>query len=282
MKALPFNIPKPKNESLVFQIDREHIFYEQFHQHEEIQISYIVRGTGTLIVGDSINEFNSGDILIIGGLIPHVFKSEPINDEDSEMFTLFFAKNSFGNEFFNLPDLVATKSFFEKAEMGAKVISHKSEIIEWFQKLPNSDKIEQLGILLKILDTISKARTSRLSNFIYKKNYTDIEGKRMGDVLKFVMEHYSEQITLEQISDEAHLSKNAFCRYFKKRTNKTFFQFLIEIRIENACKLLVNEPERAITSICEQCGFNNMANFNRKFKALKGCTPSNYRHKFTN
>lgn len=102
----------------------------------------------------------------------------------------------------------------------------------------------------------------------------------MGKVYDYAMEKYGENITLEEIAERANMTKNAFCRYFKKRTNKTFFQFLIEIRIENACKLMLKQPELSIGTIAEQCGFNNIANFNRKFKTYKHCTPTQYRAQF--
>ncbi len=281
MRVLPFKIPKPKDEALVYQVDREKIFYGQLHQHSEIQISYIEKGSGSLIVGDSINEYNAGDILVIGGYVPHVFRSDTSTSSDeSVMYTLFFDYNSFGKGFFKLTDLTPTHDFFTKSEFGMKVLSNKEEIIALFDGLPDQNKVEQIATLLMVINLIAKSETQPLSSFVYRKIYSDDEGKRMSNVLKFAMEHYHDPITLEQISEKASMSKNAFCRYFKKRTNKTFFQFLIEIRIENACKLIVNQPELSISLISEQCGFSNIANFNRKFKELKGCTPSKYRSQF--
>ena len=280
MKVLPFKIPKPKNEALVYQIDNEWVFYDQLHQHAEIQISFIERGTGTLLVGDTINEYLNNDIVVIGGFLPHVFRSDSDSPEISTMHTLFFDYNSFGEIFFKLPDMTETKDFFKKSMYGMKIISNKERIIDNFKKLSNQNNVEQIGTLLYIINEITKAKTIPLSSFIYAKTYSDPEGKRMNDVVNFAMEKFRDPIKLEEISDLANMSKNAFCRYFKKRTNKTFFQFLIEIRIENACKLIVNKPELSISLISDQCGFSNIANFNRKFKELKGCTPSQYRIKF--
>ncbi|MFD2101564.1 AraC family transcriptional regulator [Flagellimonas iocasae] len=280
MRVLPFKIPKPKDEALVYQVDREKIFYGQLHQHGEIQISYIEKGSGSLIVGDSINDYKEGDILVIGGYIPHVFRSDANASDESVMYTLFFDYGSFGKDFFKLADLAPTHDFFTLAEHGMKVLSNKDEIIALFNKLSQQNKVEQIASLLLVINEIAKSETQPLSSFVYRKIYSDDEGKRMSNVFKFAMEHYHEQITLDQISEKANMSKNAFCRYFKKRTNKTFFQFLIEIRIENACKLIVNQPDLSISLICEQCGFTNIPNFNRKFKELKGCTPSKYRSQF--
>lgn len=277
MKVLPFKIPKPENEALIYQVDREIVFYDQLHQHGEIQISYIEKGAGSLIVGDTINEYNENDILVIGADVPHVFRSDPNASDESIMYTLFFTKNSFGKEFFEISDLNSTHNFFKDAEYGMKVLSFKKKIIKQFNKLKEQNKIEHIATLLHIINLISKSETSALSSFVYKKKYTDDEGKRMNVVFKYAMENYYEPITLEDISEKANMSKNSFCRYFKKRTNKTFFQFLIEIRIENACKLIYKNPDLSIAMISEQCGFQNTANFNRKFKEIKGVTPTHYR-----
>lgn len=280
MKVLPFKIPKPKNEALVYQIDREQVFYDQLHQHGEIQISYVEKGKGTLIVGDSLNEYKMGDILVIGSFIPHVFRSDTKVKEESLMHTLFFDRDSFGKDFFALADLLTTQSFFKKSKYGMRVLSNKKKITILFKELAHQNKVEQIASLLMIINLITRSRTSPLSSFVYGKSFSDHEGKRMSDVYEYAMERYNQEITLDEIAETANMSKNAFCRYFKKRTNKTFFQFLIEIRIESACKQLSGQPEHPISQISEQCGFSNIANFNRKFKELKGCTPSQYRNQF--
>lgn len=280
MKVLPFKIPKPQDEALVYQIDREQVFYDQLHQHGEIQISYVEKGAGSLIVGDSINEYKAGDILVIGSFVPHVFRSDTRIKDESLMHTLFFDQDSFGRSFFQLADLSSIQHFFKKAEFGMRVTSRQGNIIPLFLALQEQDKVEQIASLLLIINQINKSKTAPLSAFVYRKSFTDDEGKRMSKVYDYAMEHYREPITLDEITEKANMTKNAFCRYFKKRTNKTFFQFLIEIRIENACKLLLKNPELSIASISEQCGFNNIANFNRKFKEFKHCTPTQYRHQF--
>ena len=277
MKVLPFKILKPEKEALVYQEDRKENFYDQLHQHEEIQISLIVKGAGSLIVGDTINEYKENDILVIGDNIPHVFRSDISISKESIMYTLFFTKTSFGKDFFNLADMHNIHDFFKGAEFGMKIISQKPKIIKHFNKLKKQSKIERIASLLKIINFIIHSKKTALSSFVYKKKYTNDEGKRMRNVFKYAMENFHEPIALENVAEKANMSKNAFCRYFKKRTNKTFFQFLIEIRIENACKLLNNNKGLSISSISELCGFQNITNFNRKFKELKGIPPSHYR-----
>ncbi|GHA46689.1 AraC family transcriptional regulator [Salinimicrobium marinum] len=280
MKVLPFKIPKPEDGALVYQEDHEIVFYDQLHQHEEIQISYIAAGSGSLIVGDSINYYKKNDILVIGENIPHVFRSDANASSKSIMYTLFFTRNSFGKGFFKINDLIELDTFFKNSIYGMKITSNQTKIIFQFERLRNINGIERIASLLIILNLILSSEKERLSSFVYNKKYTDAEGKRMNEVFQYVMDRFNEPISLDEIAATANMSKNAFCRYFKKRTNKTFFQFLIELRIENACKLLYKNKELSVALISELCGFQNIANFNRKFKALKNMTPSKYRLQF--
>jgi len=280
LNILPFKIPKPKKDALVYQEDHEIIFYGQLHQHEEIQISLIVAGSGSLIVGDSIRDYNINDILIIGENVPHVFRSDINTSSESVMFTLFFKKTSFGKDFFDLSDLSELEHFFHETEYGIRILSKKRGIIKNFKRLIHLNRIERIASLLKILSIILQSKKEPLSSFVYRKKYTEFDGKRMNEVLQYAMDHFQESISLDEISEKANMSKNAFCRYFKKRTNKTFFHFLIEIRIEHACKLLYKNQDLSISAISELCGFQNIANFNRKFKELKGVTPTKYRSQF--
>lgn len=276
MKALPFKIPKAKNIGLLYQEDKGVYFYDKFHQHEEIQLCYIINGEGTLIVGDSIEEYKKGDVIVIGGNQPHVFKSDTTSVKKSYMISLFFTEVSFGEQFFKLDDFKEVTSFFNKSKTGFKVLSHKEKLDRLFLKLPKSRDLERFIVFIKIIDVILKAETKSLSSFIYNKNYTDNEGKRMRDIMDYTLTNFNKKIELEEIAEVANMTSNAFCRYFKQRTNKTYFSFLNELRIEKACKLL-QDKDYLITEISEKSGFKNISNFNRKFKELKGITPSSYR-----
>ncbi len=277
MKVLPFQIPKPENNALIYQEDKEMVFYDKFHQHEEIQVSYIAKGEGTLVVGDTINYYKKGDVLAIGSNLPHVFKSDSSSNIMSEMLTLFYLKDAFGTSFFELDEFGELKTFFKNVDYGFKV-SPKSKTLEtYFQQLAESSKLQRFIILLEILKILSKSRVQLLSSFIYDKKYTDSEGKRMRDVLDFTMQNYHLQVSLEEVAEVSAMTKNAFCKYFKKRTNKSYFTFLNELRIENACKLLLTTKNLSIAEIAYKSGFNNISNFNRQFKSIKKTVPLEYR-----
>ncbi|WP_417195145.1 AraC family transcriptional regulator [Bizionia sp.] len=277
MKVLPFKIPKPEQDTLIYQEDFETSFYDKLHQHEEIQFSIILEGEGTLIVGDTVNFYSKNDILILDSNMPHVFKSDVKASEHSRMLSLFFTKESFGSDFFDLEELLELQKFFKRSKHGFKVTSHKKVLKKLFLKLEASSKLERFIVLLQLMKIASQANYESLSSFIYDKKYSDNEGKRMRDVLAFTMNQYTTNITLDAVAEVSNMTKNAFCKYFKKRTNKTYFQFLNELRIENSCKLMQTQTDSSISEIAYQSGFNNISNFNRQFKMIKGKSPNNYR-----
>jgi len=277
MKVFPFKIPKPEQDALIFQEDKGSVFYNKLHQHEEIQISLIVEGEGTLIVGDTINYYEQGDVLVIGGHLPHVFKSDPNTSTHSHMLSLFFTRDSFGVTFFELEELQEIDLFFKLAKNGFRITSSKEAIIALFFELKETSKFERFIVLLRLLKLISSSNSKSLSSFIYEKKYNAIEGKRLSDVFEYTMTNYQKNISLKEISEIATMTKNAFCKYFKKRTNKTYFQFLNELRIEHACKLLRSNNDLSVAEIAYQSGFNNISNFNRQFKSIKKISPSEYK-----
>lgn len=276
MKVLPFKIPKPEQDAFVFQIDLEDAFYDKLHQHEEIQISLIVEGEGTLIVGDTINYYATNDVIVIGSNIPHVFKSDLNAASHSHMLSLFFTKASFGKDFFDLEELLEVQKFFKRAKHGFKITSKQELMKLLFFQLEKASKLNRFLILLQLLKNASLANYKSLSSFIYDKKYSINEGKRMRNVFEFTMNHFDKTITLDAVSEVANMTKNAFCKYFKKRTNKTYVQFLNELRIEHACKLIEPKKDISIQEIAEASGFKNISNFNRQFKSLKKVSPSQY------
>ncbi len=190
MKVLPFKIPKPENKAFIYQEDLEVFFYDKLHQHEEIQISLIVNGEGTLVIGDSVTDYKPNDILVIGSHLPHVFKSEKYPSEKSYMLSLFFTYRSFGEHFFELEELQELQSFFKRAAYGFKITSSKKRISNLFLALKTASKFERFIFLLELIKIASNSGYKSLSSFIYEKKYNDIEGKRMRDVMEFTMNNY--------------------------------------------------------------------------------------------
>ncbi len=277
MKIYPFKIPKPKENQLIVQEDQQSTFYNKLHQHEEIQISLIVKGQGKLLAGDSIHQYTNQDLFVIGSNLPHMFQSN-FCKEDSHMISLFFTKSTFGETFFNIPDVMDLNSFFTSSESGFKVLSQKTKIIDKIHQILQSSKTKRFIVFLELMLLLKQTKKTMLTKFIYTKVLSSGEGERLRVVVDFVIQNFDKQIQLRQVAKMAFLTPNAFCRFFKQRTNKTFFQFLIEIRIEHACQLLISKKDLSISEIAELSGFNSSTNFNKKFKMLKGVNPSKYRY----
>ena len=165
----------------------------------------------------------------------------------------------------------------EKEKM--KRIDHvtKEEAKKCFLKLKHATKLEKLILFFKILNTISHAQYEVLDSFIYKKIYDDNEGERMSAIFVYSMKNFAREIDLNQIAAIAFMTPNSFCRYFKQRTNITYFQFLIKIRIEHACTLLSSHSDIAVAEIAVRSGFKNISNFNRQFKSIKKLSPLKYK-----
>lgn len=279
MKVLPFKIPKPENVTLYLQEYKGESFYEKLHQHKEIQISIVLKGEGTYIIGDCVGDFKQNDIFVLGENLPHVFKRDKAFKSDTSMLSIFFTKNSYGEDFFKFPEFEHFDDFFNNSILGYKVYSNLKELTEILSVIRDKSKYQKFTSFLEILNLIAKAEKRELSSLINLKKYAGDEGKRMSDIFQYSMDNFHKEVSLHDIANIANMTPNAFCRYFKQRTNKTFVNFLIDIRIGNACKLLAKKNDLSITEISYKSGFNNLANFNRKFKATKGITPSEYRKK---
>ena len=278
MKVYPFKIPKPNNNVLIYQEDIEVVFYDKLHQHDEIQISYIEKGNGTLLVGNSFTNYYTGNVFVIGSNVPHAFKSDTSKNETSKMLTLFFTKESFGTSFFKLEEFEEIESFFLNSLHGFQVTSQLTEIKEIFNKLKKATKLERFIILIALLKLLSESDINLLSNYTYAKKLSDSEGKRMRKVFDYTLKNADQKISLDEIASVANMTKNAFCKFFKKRTNKTYINYLTELRIENACKILKSNKDMAIVDVAFKAGFYNISNFNRRFKELKKMTPLTFRN----
>ena len=276
MKALPFTIPKHDSALLLFQRDREVVFYDRFHQHEAIQISFIVSGEGELLAGDRIRRYKTGDAFIIGSYLPHLFKTDASIDEESEMITVFFARADL-DRLLDFEELTQLESLLNEMDLGISLDSNQEEVGAYISQIETASSLNRLSLFFSLLELISVSNRSVLSSVLPRKMLSENEGMRMQAVMNFTLDSLSDQIKLEEVAELANMSTNAFCRYFKQRTNKSYFQFLLEIRVEHACNLLTSKVDLSISEVSELSGFQNLSNFNRRFKKEKGVSPSQFR-----
>ncbi len=276
MKVHPFQIPKRLHQNLLVQVDREMVFYNKLHQHAEIQFTLIVKGKGKLIVGDSVHPFEEGNFFVIAPHSPHLFKNDK-TDEMAHKISLFFTETTFGKSFFKLPDLEELQPLLDISKEGFQVIGNTEAIKKTMMLLPDLEKLDRFVYFFSLLKNLIYADKKTLTNFISQKKMGSSQGQRMQTIFDYVVTHFQNEIDLNTISGKVHMTPNAFCKFFKQHTNKTFFQFLIELRIEHACQLLNRSDDRlSILEISEQSGFSSISNFNRQFKKLKKVIPSRF------
>ena len=280
MKIVPFRIPKNTEEAFRVQVDDLPHLYNHLHQHPEIQLTLIKESNGTLIAGDYVGHFHSGDVFVIGGSQPHVFRNEEKffkKGSRAIAITIFFDEATLGENFWNLEEMKSLQQFLKNSSGGFRFTGKKKKLLaEKISSIVNADGIDRLIIFLEILKELgSRKEMQPLSKPIIQRNIKSYDGSRLNNVIEFTFKEYQRTITLKEVSALANLTPEAFCKYFKTRTRKTYINFLNEIRINHACRLLTED--RTISDICYDCGFTNLSNFNRIFKKLKKVSPGEWR-----
>ncbi len=280
MKIVPFRIPKNSEEAYRVQVDDLPHLYNHLHQHPEIQLTVIKESHGTLIAGDYVGPFHAGDVFVIGSNQPHVFR----NDEKyfrkksrAIAITIFFDEITLGENFWLLQEMKPLWQFLKNSSGGFRITGKKKKLLaEKLSAIAGATGIDRLIIFLEIMKELGNRKEMQaLAKPITQRNIKTYDGNRLNKVIEFTFQEFHRQITLSEVSSLANLTPEAFCKYFKTRTRKTYISFLNEIRINHACRLLTEE--RTIANICYDCGFTNLSNFNRIFKKIKKTTPAEWR-----
>ena len=280
MKVVPFQIPKNTEEAFRVQVDQLPHLYNHLHQHPEIQLTLIKESHGTLIAGDYVGPFHAGDVFVIGGNQPHVFR----NDEKffrkrskAIAITIFFDETTFGKNFWMLEEMNPLQLFLKNSSGGFRITGRKKKFLaEKLLSIANAKGIDRLIIFLEILKTLgSRKEMQPLAKPILQRNIKSYDGNRLNKVIEFTFKEFQRPITLKEVAALANLTPEAFCKYFKTRTRKTYINFLNEIRVNHACRLLTED--KSIATICYDCGFMNLSNFNRIFKKIRQMSPGEWR-----
>jgi AraC-like DNA-binding protein len=265
---------------------RESHFDPNWHFHPQYQIFLVLEGTGTRFIGDHIKQFSPGDLVFLGPNLPHLWRSDKQYFEmnmglNTHGIVVYFTEECLGQGFFEKLEMASIKQLFEKSKRGIELSAKTRDAIEiQMKEIVHKTGFDLVLSLLSILNEISHSHDLlMLSSIGYTNNFKVSETSRMQKVHDFVMNNFQRNIELEEVARLANMSPSAFCRYFKARANKTFFDFISEIRIGHACKLLIDE-NLSVTQISYQSGFNTLSNFNRQFKAITGKSPVQYQKEY--
>ncbi|WP_420400494.1 AraC family transcriptional regulator [Flagellimonas sp.] len=260
---------------------------QDWHYHKELELIYFIKSTGTRYVGNSIGNFGPGELYLIGSNVPHLFRNHKEYYENNQeiegvdLIVVKFEKEFLGETFVELTESSKIQMLFEKANRGLKFSKAVSYLVHSHMVgLVGSQGLASVIGILNILDILSISENCKtLCAEEISHSFRKDEKERMAKIISFLNENFDKKIELKEVASIANMTPNAFCRYFKKRTKKSFSQFLNEIRIRHACKLLI-EGRLQIATICYQSGFNTLTNFNRQFKSLMNITPTEYMKKY--
>jgi len=261
----------------------------RWHRHAEVELVCFHRGSGTQFVGDDIRRFAPGDVILVGSNLPHYWHyDEEYQAEGNDQGTPFatvvhFVENFWGERFLMLTENAMLRNVLDRARRGLSVRGEPRELIAGLmEKLHAAEGPYRVMLLMECLIAANRAEeTDALASLGFRGDHAEQESERINAIYKYALVHFHEKIRLEKIASVAGLSPNSFCRYFKSRTGKQFSQFLIEIRIGNACKMLINHNVN-IKQICYASGFQNFTCFYKQFKQITGKTPAAYQQAFSN
>lgn len=253
----------------------------KIHSHSNYELNFIKRGWGRRYVGDNITSFQAGDLVLMGPNLPHCWEVKgTYKKKEPKCIVIHFQENFLGSEFINTPELKPVLELLRKSNQGLYFKGPQIiEVRKQLEKILEADGLKSLIGLLKIFCLLLEFEGQvYLSTPGYIKQANQLDFQKINKIYEYIFVNFQEDITLEEVADLVNITPGSLCRYFKNKTGKTLFDFLKEVRIGYACKLL-NVTNKTITEICYESGYNTLAHFNTQFKELKNMTPSEFRKK---
>ncbi len=258
-------------------------FNYPFHFHPEYELTYIKEGSGMRFIGNSIEHFGPGDLILVGSNIPHYWRNAQEYYGSSSLrvnaIVVRFLYQLGNSHLFDLPEMGAIRKLLQESAYGIKITgSSVSLVSQYMEDMLSVNDSNNIILLLQTLSAIAGTQDKRylLSSAAVKPiNETDIQ--RINNIYEYMLMHYTEKISLSEIASVANLQTASFCRYFKERFRKTFTDALNEIRIIKACECL-QKNDMPVTQVAFECGFKNLSNFTKVFKKNTGYSPRRYKN----
>ena len=274
-------VPLRGGESFAYREFRLPRFPSPWHFHPEVELTYVVNSRGQRFVGDSIEAFDAGDLVLIGSNLPHYWRSYSEARAPAEFahsLVIQFYADFLGERFLAAPEVRPVASLLRRAARGIRFSGNvRDRAAEVIRRLGSMEGPARLAALIGVLGDLAASKEGRyLSTPGFTPNLDDQASERISRCHRYVFGNLDTGIRLEEAAHEAGMSPGAFCRYFRKVTGKTFFDFVNEIRTGQACRLLI-ETDGNVTDICYASGFSSVSNFNRRFRERLGVSPRDYR-----
>ncbi len=273
-------------DSFFIGIFQDNLEKSTWHYHNNFEISFITEGSGKRIVADSITDFHPGDLVFIGCNLPHVWIAEKDARTSAhrtlEMVYLQFTSKVLSPGLFSIPEFSNVRRAVELSERGIQITGQTlNEVSEIMLQLPYLKEFERMLNFLKMLDIIGKSATNiQLASKEYLNIKFSAANRRIQSIHEFLMSNYREEVNLQDIATMVNMAEGSLCRYFKMKMGMTLFEYLNKLKIELACKMLMDE-DLSVNEVCLDSGYNNLSHFNKQFKKHTGISPSDYRKSYT-
>ncbi len=279
MKLIIQKLPLDGETSFVARTYRTPDFEVPWHQHIEYELITFTEGFGLSFVGNDVRDFETGDVFFLGSNLPHTFQKGD-KDKITSAVVVQFRDDFWGSQFLELPECQSIRQVLSVARQGIKLNKKNSTrlhpLLVSLEHTTGFHRIINLCNCLLLIatgDDYERLATQEVNELNFRNR------DRIDAIFQYTIDSFQQPITLDSVAQRAGMSVPAFCTYFKKTTKKTYINFLNEIRISYACKLLLNSTQ-SVTSICYESGFSTLANFNKQFLKIKGRTPSQYRKSY--
>ena len=257
-------------------------FRRGWHYHPEFELLLITKGYGTRMVGDHFEQFREGDLVLLGGNLPHAWVSDPHflkedNNDECESIYVQFRKSVFGTHFIDMPELAGLRVVLAKAQQGLRISgTQKEQIIDRMRIISEQSPIEQLLTLIRMLDLVFHSDYEILASRNYMQQGI-FKSKKMTDIHNYMIQNFKNDIDVNSCAEHIGMTVTSLCRFFKKETNVTFSVYLNYLRINFAQKL-IRKTDLPMKEIAFQCGYTSVVYFNQKFKKLTGISPREYKN----
>ncbi len=287
MKSIERRLPQEIDKSFIVFNEVGTYFPYPWHYHPEYELVMIRRSTGRRMVGDHIGNFEEGDLVFMGPLLPHVWVNDPdfVNGKVNYLanaIVIQFVEDFIGKKFMEIPEMESFKQFLKLSNRGLSIRGKvRGKINAIMIEMLSSNGLQRLSYLLNIFDILSGIKKSEYEILASPQSIANFNFKtsdRFSKVNEYILRNFHEDISLHEIASVSNMAVTTFCNFFKEHYRVTFVDYLNTVKIGHACKLL-SEKDLNIVEVAYQSGYNNLANFNRQFKKLKKMTPSEYSRK---
>jgi len=292
MRAELQPMPATRDASWRYHIRRSDHFEFSWGFHEEVELVLILEGTGRRLVGDSSELYGPGDLTLIGAELPHTYVSSPGEDRNAAVIVQFsvpkaparspadFAPDCLGGGLWGCAEFTGIADLVRAARRGLRFDRPPEAVVERLPELGGEPPAWRTLALLGILQTLAEDGGGRpLASASYAPDLGETTRLRIDAVCSYVQSAYSRAVTLDDVAGLAHLSPPAFSRFFSRTMGRTFTEYLNDVRIDAACRLLV-ETDLPVTAVAARCGYRNLSYFNRRFLRRKGTQPHRFRRQY--